>query len=391
LADQETVLVTDSGARAAIGIIRSLLAQGVNVTAASEHRLCASFKIRGLSQRQIHPSIEKSPQQFTDWLLDYLAKHQVKMLISLGDTGAELTAKYQDEIRKHTILYVPSYENFMIAYDKIKANKAAQQAGIATPRCWYPDEDGLDPALKSDYYPLLVKPAVGVGARGITRVDSPLELEKAWGQTKKTDTRFFVQERIPLTGKQYVVDVLMDCDLKTAAAVVSEKVRFYPIKAGASTLSRSISRPDLCQSCTKLLGSMGYFGIANVDLIEDPRDGEAKFLEINPRFGEMHAICTAVGVDLPTLLYNLACGKPLPQPVTDYPEDRYLRFLPTDLMWFLRSPDRFKTKPGFFRSFDSNVTHTLFENGDIGPLFGYAMENLALLFNPKKFAYRFVR
>jgi predicted ATP-grasp superfamily ATP-dependent carboligase len=386
----DTILILEAGARAAIEAIRSFLRNGLNVTAGSDRRFCAGFFVRGLQNRVIYPSLEAGPALFIEWLLGYIKTNPVKMILPLGDSCVELVAEFQNDIRKHTLLYMPAYKNFMVAHDKIKANKAAERVGVAVPRCWYPDEDGLDAVLKSADFPVLVKPAVGVGARGIVRADTPAELEKAWAGTDGSDRRFFIQELIALTGRQYVIDILLDSDLRTVASVASQKVRFYPVKAGASTLSRSLKNQQLSDISARLLGSMGYYGIANIDLIEDPRDGIAKFLEINPRFGEMHAICNAVGIDMPMLLYRLACGETL-EPIEDYPEDIYLRFLPTDLMWFLNRPDRFRTEPGFFKSFNSNVRHTLVEGTDFGPAIGYLLENLALLADPKKFAYRFIR
>ncbi|GAG17697.1 unnamed protein product, partial [marine sediment metagenome] len=71
--------------------------------------------------------------------------------------------------------------------------------------------------------------------------------------------------------------------------------------------------------------------------------------------------------------------------------DRYVRFLPTDMMWFLKSADRFRVKPGFLQCFSGKVEHILFTGNDYGPLIGYAIENLALLADPHGFRYRFVR
>jgi predicted ATP-grasp superfamily ATP-dependent carboligase len=385
-----SVLVTESNARAAVAIIRSLLGHGIEVTAAADHRCCAGFFVGGLKRRILYPSLEANPNKFIDWLLNYLTKNPTEMLLPLGDAGVSLIAKHQDEIRKHTLLLLPDYNCFLTFHDKILANKAAERAGIPIPRCWYPDEVCLDSVFKSVTYPALIKPAFGVGARGIMRADSPYELELHWNRAIKTDSRMFIQELIPLTGRQYVVDILIDQQMRTIVAVASEKVRFYPIKRGASTLSKSIARLDICESAVKLMQSIGYYGIGNTDFIEDPRDKTAKFLEVNPRFGEMHAICSVAGIDLPYLLYRVTKGENV-QPVCDYTEGKFLRFGPTDLMWFLRSRDRFNANPSFFKSFGKSVAGTLVAEKDYGPLIGYLLENIVMLANFKKFAYRFLR
>jgi len=384
------VLVLEAVARAAVEVVRSFLRHGLDVYAAADRRWCAAFYVRGLRHRLRYPSVIDAPERFIEWLLDYLRSRPVETVLPLGDVGTELVARHQEEIRNHARLFIPPYDVFWVAHDKIKTNKAAVAVGVPVPRSWYPEEEGLDVVLREGSYPLIVKPSVGVGARGIVRVNSPGELERVWAAVHKSGRRVFVQEHIPLTGRQFVVDVLLDEKGRDVAVVASEKVRFFPVRGGASTLSRSLHCDHLCELTVKLLRSFGYYGVANVDYIEDPRDGVIKLLEINPRFGEMHAICAASGVDLAWLYYRLARGDDV-DAVKRYQANRYLQFLPTDAMRFLRSSDRFRTKPAFVECFNRDVHHTLFAGSDFGPMMGYVLENIALLARPGQFLYRFWR
>ncbi len=362
-----TVLVLESHARASVQVIRSLLARGLDVTAGSDRRFCAGFSVRGLNRKAIYPSVTDKPDEFIVWLLEYLETQSIDWLLPLGDVAVDLIARNQQAIRTHSKLVMPAYEDFSRAYDKILTNQAAEAAGLPIPASWYPDENGLDAAISSKKFPLLVKPAVGVGARGIVRAQGPAELERAWSQACEASGRHFVQECLPLTGRQFVLDMLVDGQGQVAASVASEKVRLFPVSGGAATLSRSIISPELSEMGAKLLQQVNYIGLANIDWIEDPRDGVAKLLEINPRFGEMHGIASVVGVDMPGLMYDLACGRDLPA-AASYPAGRLMRFGPTDLMWFIRSPDRFRASPGFWRSLSGKVAHTLVADGDFGPL-----------------------
>ena len=356
--------------------------------AASDRRCFAAGYVRGMRCHVKNPPLQEEPERFIKWLMSYLAGHSVSMLIPLGDAGTDLIARHQDEIRRYTRLYLPPYDRFLVAHDKIRTNQAAEKAGVAIPRCWYPGAGDVETVIREATWPVLVKPGIGVGARGIVRANTPEELRSAWVTSQNG---CFVQEMIPLTGSQYVVDILIDEQARTVAAVASKKVRFYPVSGGASTLSQTVHRPDLCDATERLLRAIGYHGVANVDFIEDPRDGVPKLLEINPRFGEMHGVCSAAGVDLPWLLYRAAHGEKLPYAAT-YPAGVSMRFSPTDLMWFLKSSDRFRAKPGFWESLMGNkVAHTLIQGSDFGPVVGYLLENLALLGDPKKFAYRFRR
>ncbi len=385
------ILITEAGARAAVGIVRSLLRLGMEVYTASDHRWCAAFNVRGLRHKVRYDPISSNTNGFVDWLVEFLKTHPMDALIPLGDLGVAVVAEHQSIISKYTRLLMPSWENFTSAYDKILCNRAAERAGIPIPASWYPDEEGLDTVLKKGRYPLVIKPAVGVGARGIVHVESAHHLQRAWQVCAQSRHRYFVQECLCSSGKQYVVDALLDRTGRTIALVSSEKIRFFPLKGGASTLSRSVPGVNLAEASERLLKSIGYVGVANLDFMEDVRDGQTKLLEINPRFGEMHNICQASGVDLTGLYCQAVLGKTL-QPHLEYTEGKYLRFMPSDMMWFLKSSDRFRTKPGVLECLlREEITHTLFAGSDFGPLIGYTLENLMLLANPRRFSYRFRR
>ena len=70
--------------------------------------------------------------------------------------------------------------------------------------------------------------------------------------------------------------------------------------------------------------------------------------------------------------------------VKDYEEDVYLRYLPADLVWFLRSPDRLNAQPSFFRFIDRRLRYEEWSLTD--PLTGVAfwMSLLADMLNPEE-------
>jgi len=71
-------------------------------------------------------------------------------------------------------------------------------------------------------------------------------------------------------------------------------------------------------------------------------------MEVNPRFTRTIRVLVEAGLDYPYELYRLALGEE-PRQVNAYEADVYLRYLPADLVWFLRSPNRFRARPSFFR------------------------------------------
>jgi hypothetical protein len=72
--------------------------------------------------------------------------------------------------------------------------------------------------------------------------------------------------------------------------------------------------------------------------------------------------------------------------VKEYKTNCYLRFLPGDLLWYLRvdSKQRFQAQPNWFRFFDPSMSYQICNLRDPGPIIGYLLENfIQMLFDSK--------
>ena len=110
-----------------------------------------------------------------------------------------------------------------------------------------------------------------------------------------------------------------------------------------------------------------------MDLIFDPRDGEAKVMEINPRATGGVKIVFAAGVDVARQIVELALGLPVTR-YPDYLDGVRLRYMHTDLLWLLKSPNRFRTKPGWFDF--RRTTDQIFSIRDPWPWVTYSIQGL---------------
>jgi len=172
------------------------------------------------------------------------------------------------------------------------------------------------------------------------------------------------------------------------AGIVYSKLRYFPIHGGSSIINRTVLRPEIIENAHKLLKAMKWRGFADFDFITDPRDGMAKLMEINPRIPACFRITVAAGIDFPYMIAKLALGEDIPK-VDGYQTDVYLRYFPLDVLWFLKSPERFRAKPSFFRFFGKNLHDQIISLRDPGPILGFCLENLISLFdrNDRKVRY----
>jgi D-aspartate ligase len=375
----------EAWAKAALPVIESLSRGGLRVAAGSEKRFCCGFYSRSCRERHLYPSPRHHTREFQQWLLDFVQRREIEMLFPAGHYGAPAASEIQDELRRHTLLLTPSHRTFMDAYAKIPTLKAAVAAGVPIPDTWFPREHAGGIAEVAGFiprWPVLVKPSIGVGARGIVWCYDRDELVRRFTEIEAAHGESFVQDFVPPGGMQYKVDMLVDDRQRRIAGIVYGKTRMYPPDGGSSVLNFSADRPDILDYSYQLLAHFKWVGFCDFDFVVDPRDNIAKLMEINPRFPESFRMGTSVGIDFPMMMYRLAHGQPV-EPMLDYPKNRFLRFLPGDLMWFLRVDNkrRFGTWPSWFAFLDECTAYQVCSLHDPGPIIGYLLENLAALCN----------
>jgi predicted ATP-grasp superfamily ATP-dependent carboligase len=130
------------------------------------------------------------------------------------------------------------------------------------------------------------------------------------------------------------------------------KMRFYPEKGGSSCFNQAVERDDLVELCADVLKEIKWEGFADFDLIEDPRDKVIKLMEINPRIPACIKVSFKSGVDFAENIVNASLGLPVEK--YTFKPGAYLRYFGLDLLWFIKSDQRFKTKPSWFKAFLSS-------------------------------------
>jgi predicted ATP-grasp superfamily ATP-dependent carboligase len=202
--------------------------------------------------------------------------------------------------------------------------------------------------------PVVIKPRGSSGGRGMAYPPSGEDVADAWTAVHAGYPYPLVQERIP-SGPRYGVCVLVDRSGRAVASFVQKELRHFPVRDGMSTLQESVWRPDLVDQALALLRTIGWYGLAEVEFMEDPRTGQALFLEINPRFWASLRLAVVCGVDFPFLLYLVGRGRPV-IPTHEYAVGRRCRWLlPGDVLHFLANPDRLHLDPPFFARGEETV------------------------------------
>lgn len=356
--------------------------------AASHRRTALGFFSRHASARLRSPS-PRDETAYLAFVLGRLRDVRCDAVFACGEDATTFLARHQDAVRPYASVPMPPLQRFMICRDKSKTMRAARKLGIPTPLTHDPAEEQVEDFARRVGYPVVVKPNVSDGARGISFPPDARSLRRALRRTTAVYGPCHVQEYIPQTGTQYKAEILLDAESDVRAWCLYSKLRYYPPSGGSSTLNRTEARTEILEAGARMLRGIGWAGLGDCDFIEDPRDGVPKLMEINPRFTRSIRICVRAGVDFPLYLYRLAVGAgDVPEAPEPYRIGVMQRYLPADIAWFLRSPDRFRARPGFFRTFFTGAADEIFSLSDPGPALAYALGAVADLFDPQARRYR---
>lgn len=379
--DPSPVLLLGAEESPAIPILWSLARRSVPVTVASHRRLCAGMLSRYPVGRRLYPDPVREADRFVAWLLREVRSGGYPVTLGCGEQVTYLLSRHKPDLAPHTSVPIVDIDVFLKCRDKSRTMKAAAECGVPTPITWYPEEIGLEEVVARAGYPAVLKPCVSDGARGIVFAHTPDELRRAYAPTRERYGACIVQDYVPHSGSQYKAELLLDRSSRVRISGVYAKLRYYPPAGGSSTLNRTVLREDLARYGATLLRHIHWYGMGDCDFIVDPRDGVPRLMEVNPRFTRTIRVLVEAGLDFPYELYRLALGE-TPSEVPHYRPDVFLRYLPADLAWFLRSGERFRAQPSFFRFISRDLHYEEWSVRDPFAGVGYWLSLILDMFDP---------
>jgi predicted ATP-grasp superfamily ATP-dependent carboligase len=196
-----------------------------------------------------------------------------------------------------------------------------------------------------------------------------------------------IQELVPREGPGYGASFLIDEKGGVKASFIHKRLREYPVTGGASTLRESARHDDIRDMALALLKALNWFGVAMVEFKIDPRDGQPKLMEINPRFWGSLSLAVTAGVNFPYLLYRMSRNENF-KPVKHYRVGAKCRWLlPGDILHFIYNPKRISLLPGFFNFWDADTAYDILSLKDPLPVLGRILTPLTFLYD-KDMRYR---
>jgi predicted ATP-grasp superfamily ATP-dependent carboligase len=369
--------VTDGQWRKTLAVVRSLGEKGIEVTVGENTRLATSLFSKYATKRVVYPSPRTKPDVFIEFLINELKQNSYDILFPMEEETLLIIAKNKDRFSRLTYFLIPDYEKIEFARNKKNIIQKARELDISCPKTWFiEDIDEIEKIVGEIEYPVVIKPQVSFGSYGIKRAINEEELISKYKEVHKIYPLPLIQESIPQEGEALGVSALFNKDSELRAVFVHKRLREYPITGGPSTLRESVKNPKVQEMGLKLLKALNWVGVAMVEFKVDPRDGEPKLMEVNPRFWGSLQLAILSGVNFPCFIYRMAKEGDI-KPVLDYKIGVRCRWMfPGDFLHFFSNLRRFRWTPGFF-NFRTN--YDILSLKDLGPTLGRVLSVYSLL------------
>lgn len=242
-------------------------------------------------------------------------------IIPTDDYYVKILSQNKEVFNNYYNISVDEWDKVSLFFNKRHSYPLAKKAEVPTPLTYYPNSLGDVQQLQSQInYPCIIKPAIMKDfykyfKRKVFICNNSIELNNyyliAIKKIKPED--ILIQEIIPGSSEhQYSVGIFFDKD-KVYNYIIGKRSRQHPLDFGnATTFAETEKNSILFEYAFKILKKADIFGIFEVEFKYDVRDGQYKFLEVNPRFWKWHIISQAAGVPFLNSLYSFfTVGKPI--------------------------------------------------------------------------------
>ena len=365
------ILVLDGYGRQTPIVLQQLHDEGCVITTLNCSKYDCGYSSKYPADRLVYPETRHDREKLKEVLDREILSGKYDFVFPMLEPATEVLLANREEYDKYTTIMCAPFESFIQACDKQKTMTACMKNGIPCP-VTKTDEESIDKFIEKVGFPVVIKPRKGSGSVGFHILKNREELDNILKTVSIEDS--VLQEFVPQTGRQYLVYMIYDGQHHCKAQIVAEKVRWYPLDGGTASFMQSVDRPDIIKNSVSLLDSIDWVGVAHIDLIEDPRSGVVKIMEINGRMPASIKIFAPAKVPFVRQLLDCYSG----QPVEDYRANEKagyrIRYMQTDFLWLLKSPDRFRSKPSWF-----NFTHAqdmIFSFRDPKPFFSYSISHI---------------
>jgi predicted ATP-grasp superfamily ATP-dependent carboligase len=256
------------------------------------------------------------------------------VLIPTNDDYVALVAKNRGRLARHFTITLPAWDIVGPIMDREHSYRVAASTGVKVPRYWSPESDAALSDAVGELAPhdhdyilktrtVLGSPADESSFRQTTAAprDRGKILQTCLEMKQRTGSYPLIQEVIPggadsAIGVSMVVSptrqvLLSYCVRRLRLMTYKLKDRYiHPYELGAVVWCETVHDDEAVDAARQLVRRFDYVGPVTVEFRRSSTDGALYFMKMEPRPVRATSLSTAIGLDIPTTLYDAFTGRP---------------------------------------------------------------------------------
>ncbi|HVP00738.1 MAG TPA: hypothetical protein VMT15_21865 [Bryobacteraceae bacterium] len=296
-------------------LMRALHRRGVKVYGVDHRDWMPGLKTR-YAEVRLCPNPDEKPNEWVRFMLDL--SRQIggqPALISSADQYVSVIASRGGELQDHFRFCKSSMATQALLATKERQYSIAEEYGLPVPktRLLNTAEDA-DAFGREARFPCLLKPlhfrewrrdkTHPLFEQKVVMARTAAELNSWYQSASSLSPHMIAQEIIegPDTAKLVYLSCYGQSGERIGTAMVKQ-VRTAPIHFGSASVVEPVTDPDTDRMCDRFLSGLGFWGLCEIELKRDSRDGQVRMIEANPRFSVTADAAYYAGVDLGWLHY----------------------------------------------------------------------------------------
>ena len=316
-------LLLDGGSRVDLGVVRSLGLTGIPVHLLTHNRRSITTTSRFVTAVHAFPPPNAPDEVRLERLRRIVAGLDRRpVMLPTGDRALSFLSRCRGSIGEVLDHDLAPSELIERCLWKDRFALWASAAGVAVPTTFVPT-DAADVRTRAGdlHFPVFVKPAVHeiwadlppgiVGHVKGERLNNAADLIRLFERLEPFGAhRTVVQEFVPGPDQGHAsVHAYLDSSRTVVGVFSGRKVRIAPPHRGLGVLVRSELIPEALDVAVTALQTLGFVGMAVVNLKFDAERGGFKLLEINCRYSTWTELPTRCGCNLPAAAYAVITGQ----------------------------------------------------------------------------------
>lgn len=238
------------------------------------------------------------------------------VLFATNDDWVLALARHRAALEDAYLFPFAPYDVVQRALSKTALYRACEALGVACPRSWYLDSTPAEQVAQVVPYPCVLKPDDSRGFYDAFRakvfvVRSPSEFLARVDEAASYGLTLVAQEWVETEpGGFWSVASYVSADGTARGVFTGRKLEQWPVGFGTSCLADARWDPAIADAGVAVLRALGYWGISEIEFVQDATTGRHLLLDVNTRPWKWVGLPVAAGIDLPLLAYRDAVGSP---------------------------------------------------------------------------------